>query len=189
MGPGSGDKPGDAHMASCRVICSYKKDHYGEESGNPIKGGVIEEAGLFSLEQRSHAILKYHLFNHPTIIPGMSDTAIYRNTHDLEFIPCRGKYRSLWQCLLQMESGLPGGGGIQGEFRRMCRKELLQEIGRGGWWAWERGFLGKGSSRCQGFMGSEHSVLCGMGAECEGAGTGSERASDVMPREPWKLFK
>ena len=55
--------------------------------------------------------------------------------------------------------------------------------------AWERDFLGEGSSRCQGTMGNGQRVLCGVGAECEGAGTRSERASDVRPRELLKVFK
>lgn len=32
-------------------------------------------------------------------------------------------------------------------------------------------------------------VFCVEGAECEGAGTRSDRALDVMPREPLKVFK
>lgn len=37
-------------------------------------------------------------------------------------------------------------------------------------------------------MGSGHAVLHGVEAEGEEAGTGSERASDVMPREPLKVL-
>lgn len=57
-------------------------------------------------------------------------------------------------------------------------------------WTWERGLLGKGNhSRCQGYMGRGHSVSHGVRAECKGTGTRSERASDVMLREPLKVFK
>lgn len=38
-------------------------------------------------------------------------------------------------------------------------------------------------------MGNGQSVLHRVGAECEGASTRSERASEVRPRELLKVFK
>ena len=71
----------------------------------------------------------------------------------------------------------------------MCRRELFQEIGREGVVGMGEGLLGKGSSRCQGSMGNGQSVFHRVGAECEGSGTRSERASEVRPRELLKVFK
>lgn len=55
-------------------------------------------------------------------------------------------------------------------------------------WAWETRLLGEAIAGARAIWGVG-GVFCVEGAECEGAGTRSDRALDVMPREPLKVFK